>query len=105
MNEAELRAAAICGVCGKRVGEARLPLFYRVRIERWGIKRDAVERQSGLEMLVGSVAIARALSAGEDMAIPVMDPVTLTVCEACSMRSVMVAELAYHEAQSVPEGA
>ena len=30
MKERELRAAATCGVCQKKIGESRLPLFWRV---------------------------------------------------------------------------
>ncbi|MDP3400538.1 MAG: hypothetical protein Q8R97_05405, partial [Brevundimonas sp.] len=51
-------------------------------------------RQTGLEMVLGGcVPVARALSPDEDLASPVMEPITLTVCEACMTRPVTVAGL------------
>jgi len=85
MNEIELRKAAKCGLCGKKVGESGIPLFYRVRIERLGINLAAVRRQSGLEMMLGgSVALAQALSPEGEMTTQVMKPFEFTVCETCS---------------------
>ncbi len=95
MTEQELRAAATCGACGKKALASGLPLFWRVRIERWGVKLDAVKRQAGLEMMLGgSVRLAQALSPGEPMAVEVMDPVTLTLCESCVMEKQMIPALA-----------
>jgi len=84
MKEKELRAAADCGLCHEKIGKSRLPLFYRVRVERWGIKADAVQRKTGLEMMLGSPALASVMGPDEDMAVEVMEPVTLTVCESCA---------------------
>lgn len=96
MKERELREASKCGLCGRGVMADGIPLFYRVTIERHGIKADAVRRQSGLEMMLGgAVGIARALGPDEDMTEPMMDPVKITVCEHCSMnKSIPVAVLA-----------
>ena len=44
MKEAELRASAECSVCHKKIGHTKLPFFYRVKIERFGIKHDALMR-------------------------------------------------------------
>lgn len=85
MKEKELRACATCALCRKKIGASGMPLFWRVRIERHGIKMDAVKRQAGLEMLLdGHVAIAQAMGADEEMTIPVMDPIEFTVCETCA---------------------
>lgn len=89
MKEQELRKVITCSLCGKKAPECGVPLFYRVRIERWGIDLGAVRRQSGLELMFGgtagaAVALAQAMGPDEDMAKPVMDPVTITVCETCS---------------------
>jgi hypothetical protein len=85
MKEKELRACATCGLCKRKIGDHGLPLFYRVRIERHGIKLDAVQRQSGLAMMLnGHVALARAMGPDEDMTMPLMEPVEFTVCETCS---------------------
>ena len=92
MKEKELRKVVTCSLCGKKAPECGAPLFYRVRIERWGIDLGAVRRQSGLELMFGgtagaAVALAQAMGADEDMAKPVMEPVTITVCETCSHKS------------------
>lgn len=99
MKEKELRKVVTCSLCGKKAPECGVPLFYRVRIERWGIDLGAVRRQSGLELMFGgtaggAVALAQAMGADEDMAKPIMQPRELTVCEPCSMKRTVVAELA-----------
>jgi hypothetical protein len=92
MKEKELRKVITCSLCGKKAPECGVPLFYRVRIERWGIDLGAVRRQSGLELMFGgtagaAIALAQAMGADEDMAHHVMDPVAITVCETCSHKS------------------
>jgi hypothetical protein len=97
MKEKELRACATCGLCKKKVLASGMPFFYRVRIERHGVKMDAVTRQAGLEMMLGgSVALAQTMGADEDMTMPLMPPIEFTVCEACSsdMKPCCVAQLA-----------
>lgn len=85
MKERELRAHATCSMCRKKIGESGVPLFYRVTLERFGVKLDAVRRQTGLEMMLnGHVAIAQAMGPDEDMAVPVMEKLVLVVCESCS---------------------
>lgn len=60
-------------------------MFYRLTVERFGVKLDAVRRQTGLEMMLGgAVRIAQAMGADEDMAQPVMEKLVLVVCESCS---------------------
>jgi len=94
MKADELRAAAECARCRKKIGAAKLPFFYRVRIERYGIKRDAVMRHSGLEMMLGGAApLAEILGPNEDLAIEVADPAEVTICDDCGMSDVMVAVL------------
>lgn len=94
MKEKELRECATCAVCGKKIGKTGMPMFWRVRIERHGIDGNAMRRQIGLEMMLGSVAIAQAMGPDEDMTTPLMEPVTFTVCEDCCTKQVCVAELA-----------
>lgn len=84
MKSDELRANAICKVCGKKFGESGLPLFWRVTFQRFFVDMRAVQRQSGLEMMLGNVAIAAAMGPNEDLAKPMMDAVTVTVCESCA---------------------
>jgi hypothetical protein len=85
MNEQELRAAAICGVCKKKFGSSGLPLFYRVTIARYGVDGAALRRQTGLEMMMGGhVGLAQALSPEGSMTQTLMEPATMTVCETCA---------------------
>ncbi len=95
MKERELRECATCAVCGEKIGKSGLPMFWRVRIERHGIKLDAVRRQSGLtDLLGGSAVLAMAMGADEEMTLPMMEPVALTVCESCCTKDVCIAYLA-----------
>ena len=83
-----------------------LPLFYRVSIERFGIDMQAVNRRHGLEMFFGGgnggAALAGVMGTDDDIAKPVMDKLTLFVCENCAMDSLCVAQLA--ECEPVPIG-
>jgi|GEM_PF-3553483 len=94
MKEKELRKHAQCGVCKKRIGHTGLPMFWTVRIERHGLKSDVIQRQDGLAALLGSSAIASVMGTDEEMTMPLMEPVTVTVCEPCAMMQVCIAQLA-----------
>jgi hypothetical protein len=95
MKERELRAHATCSICKKKIGHSGVPLFYRLTVEQFGVKLDAVRRQAGLEMMLGGhVAIAQAMGPDEDMAMPVMEKLVLVVCEPCSLVDHCVAQLA-----------
>lgn len=66
MKEQELRAHATCSLCRQKIGASGLPLFYRLTVERFGVKLDAVRRQAGLEMMLGgAVRIAQAMGIDE----------------------------------------
>jgi hypothetical protein len=85
MKEEELREHAKCNVCGKGIGASGLPMFWTVRVERHGLKADAIQRQTGLTMMLGGHAgLARVMGPDEEMTTPLMDPVELTVCETCA---------------------
>lgn len=94
MKERELRQHASCNLCGRKIGESGLPLFWVVSIERHGIKADVVRRQTGLAMMMGSAALAQAMGPDEDMTMPIMEPVRITVCEPCSTKTTCVGMLA-----------
>lgn len=98
MKERELRACATCAVCRQKVLGCGSFLFYRVSIERFGIDLAAVKRQAGLEMMLnGHVALAQMMGPDQDMALPIMDPLTLTICDACAMKPKCIAMLAEQE--------
>jgi hypothetical protein len=95
MKEQELRSLAVCSSCGRKIGESGLPLFWRVTIERFGLELRELERQQGLAlMLGGNGLLARVMGPDADLARPLMDPVTLSICEPCGTSSTMVAALA-----------
>ncbi len=98
MKEKELREIANCALCGKGIGHTRLPLFWRVRIERYAVKMDAVQRQQGLTMMLGGHAtLAGVMGPNEDMA-EQMSSVEITVCETCAVeKRLPVAALAEEE--------
>lgn len=95
MKEAELRKHARCSLCAQPIGHSALPLFWRVTVERFGIDMNAVRRQAGLGVMLGSATLAGVMGADEDMAQSMMAPVVLTVCEHCAVeRDLPVAALA-----------
>lgn len=95
MKEAELRAHATCSLCAKKILSTGLPLFWRLTVERFGVHVDRVQRQNGLAMMLGNAHLAMHMDPQETMADPVMEPVVLTVCEACAVaRALPVAALA-----------
>ena len=85
MKEGELRKHSTCSLCKQKIGKSGLPLFYRLTIERFGVKMDAVERQTGLAMMLGGNGfLAGVMGPDEDMAMPLMDKLTLVICELCA---------------------
>lgn len=87
MKEQELRDSATCGLCRKKLGEASFPTFYRVTLERFMLDPGAISRQTGLAMMLGgSGRLAQVMGCDEEMAQPIMEKESFTVCEDCSTR-------------------
>ena len=82
MKEKELRENAECNLCHKKIGESGIPMFWTVKIERHGVVLKATRRQQGFGMMIGA-ELAMVMGPDEDMTIPMMEPLTLTVCETC----------------------
>ncbi len=78
-----------CGLCGKPYG---VPFFYRVRLEQFALKSDAIRRQIGLGMLSGSAAIASIMGPDEDMA-KRLSISTVLVCADCAMITPIIAAM------------
>lgn len=86
MKEQELREHAVCSLCKRRIGEAGVPIFYRLQIDTFGLDLNALQRQQGLTMqLGGNAALAAAMGPDQEMAHPVGDTATLTVCQQCAI--------------------
>lgn len=87
MKEKELREHSTCNLCNKKIGEGHIPMFWRIKIERFGLHLKALSRQQGLAMSMGGHAgLAMIMGPDEEMTMPIMDPVILTVCEDCACK-------------------
>lgn len=81
-----------CASCGQGVGIAG-PVFYRVKVEQLVLDVRAVQREVGLEMMMGgNVALARALSPERDFAKPFREAEVL-LCGACGIEPTVPAVL------------
>ncbi len=97
MKEKELRESAICGICNKPIGKSGVPLFWRVRMERYGLKADAIQRQQGLTMMLdGHAELASIMGSDEDMAEKISSK-EITVCETCAGENTSVYRMAMEE--------
>lgn len=83
MKAAELRRHAKCSICTHLVGEAGLPLFWKVTVERYGVDLTAVRRHDGFTAFIGNAAIAGVMGDNPDVAKRLGEPIELTVCESC----------------------
>lgn len=90
MKEHDLSLSMVCGRCNKSVVHTGVPLFWRVKVERFGIDLQAVKRQQGLGMFLGSHALASVMGPDEDLAKPVMETVEISLCEDCAMNMTVV---------------
>jgi len=86
MREKELRESAICNICDNKIMACGMPLFWKMKIERHGIKADAVQRQQGLTMILGGHApLAAAMGPDEEMT-EILLKKNITVCEDCASK-------------------
>jgi len=91
MKEKELRKHATCNKCGELIGKSGVPMFFTLHIERHGINLDAVRRQDGLAaMLGGNAMLANVMGTDEEMTMPMMEPVDITLCEKCAVEQVNI---------------
>lgn len=89
-----------CSICGKGLmAENRVGLFWRIRAERLMIDHRAVQREHGLEQLLGGAgALAHIFSPESSFAIPFGEPLNLLVCEPCALTQVSsLTPVLYHE--------
>lgn len=104
MKETELRTHLTCSLCNRAITHTGVPLFWRLKVARFGIDAGAVQRQHGLAMHMDSSALASIMGPDEDLAKPVMEEVTLTACEGCVLDNLsLLAHVAMtKEAAEVP---
>jgi hypothetical protein len=91
MKEDELRKHTKCSRCGKGIGHTKLPFFWTLTVNRYGLDMQALQRNTGLvSFFGGSTLLAKTMGPDEDMAKKIMKPVTLTLCENCAMKPVII---------------
>ena len=70
MREKELRELCTCLVCNNKIGKKQLPILWKLKAERHGLKLDSIQRQQGLTMMLGGhAALASVFSVDEPMTI------------------------------------
>lgn len=79
-----------CSACERGVCHAKSITFYRIHVERFLVMAGAVQRQHHFEQMVGSAAIAAALSPDEDMAKRIGPGDELTLCDTCALDPLVV---------------
>lgn len=86
-----------CALCGEGVMWQGLPVFWRLTVQRMGVDLAAVRQVAGLEMLIGNVAIARALGPDPDIARPLGEERSIVVCEGCAAQETSIYQLGLPE--------
>jgi hypothetical protein len=94
MKESELRKHTVCSLCKRKIGASGMPLFWVVEIQRFGLDLSALQRNTGLAMMLGNPQLASVMGPDEDLAKPIAEKVTLTVCEDCCTQTTCVAAMA-----------
>lgn len=88
MKEQELREHAVCSLCDHPIGTAGVPIFYRLKIDTFALDLNALQRQQGLTMQLGGHAVlAAVMGPDQDMAQPIGETSTLTVCQHCAINA------------------
>lgn len=85
MKERELSKLIICSCCNQPVTHTKVPLFWKIKVERFGLNLKAIERQRGLGAFLGSIALASVMGPDEDLATPVMETKEISLCEQCAV--------------------
>ncbi len=108
MKEAELRANPQCHRCGRLWGHTGLPIIHKMVIERHVLNLPAIQRQTGLAMMLGSARLASHMGPGEDMTV-LVDSEVRYLCGHClvevtlpGLPSMEASALAAPAAESTP---
>lgn len=72
-----------CALCKRGVAHDGNILFWRIRFDRLGLNVPAIERQHGLELLLGSPRLAQAMGPDADIAKIIDGDHEALVCEPC----------------------
>ena len=89
MKRAEIKN---CLLCGKVVAHNNDLTFYRVSITRLILNPRAIQQRQGLEMMLGSPALAEVMGPDDDLANEFSSHDFL-VCQPCALGSHCIAEM------------
>lgn len=78
-----------CSLCEKGVAHDGNLLFWRLRFDRAMINPRGIQQQHGLELILGSPAMARVMGADPDIAKVVDGPHDVWVCEPCVLEKML----------------
>ncbi len=74
-----------CCICKNGMMHLEIPVFYTIKIQRHRIETDAVQRQNGLEQMLGGHAqLANIMGMDEDMTKPITEEKELWICDHCA---------------------
>ena len=74
-----------CAICGNGMMHLGLPFFYTIKIQRHGVDTGAIQRQNGLEQMLGGCAqLANVMGPNEDIAKPITEEKELWICDHCA---------------------
>lgn len=88
MKQRELKNCASCGQGVMRDGH---PMFFRIDTEQHIVDLRAVSRQSGLEMAMGSPALAQIMGPDPDISQKMSEQEGLIVCFQCATKMPLLA--------------
>lgn len=75
-----------CVMCGEGVAHSNQIQFYRVTIESHVLDARAIQRETGLEMMLGHPAVAAVLSPDSHFSATLIDGnPTVLVCQECAL--------------------
>lgn len=95
MKEEKLREISECNICHKKIGSTGIPLFWRVKLVRYGLKHNAIKRQQGLGIMIGP-ELAMVMGPDENMT-EEMSSKEITVCENCAGENTSIYRMAMED--------
>lgn len=83
LKEKELRELVTCRVCRKKIGETALPILWKLKAERHGLDAKALQRQTGLAMMLGGNGLLAGVMGPDENMTVVLSETTCMVCDTC----------------------